>query len=127
MVVNSQKKEKMLGMCHGAIATDYYSKQGQRMLKGLPQHNKNEKEQTNNEINKRSITAITEEQLDINDLMCYNATKMANIFLSSKLTKMYNSKGNQTSLVPLFMEIYIFIITKIEGNNWFYWIQGLQI
>lgn len=77
--VNKGKK-KMLGMCHWAVATYYYSKQGQRMLKRLPQHNNNEKEQTNNGIKKRTVTAITEEQLDISDLRCYHATMMANIF-----------------------------------------------
>lgn len=79
------------------------------MLKGLPQHNTNEKEKTNIGIKKRT----TEEQLDVNDLMCYNAKMMASIFLSSKLTKRYNSKGKQTSsLLPLFVEINIFYYNK---------------
>lgn len=55
------------------------------MLKGLPQHNNNEKEQINNEMRKRTTTTITEEQLDIIDLVCYNATRMANIFSKFKV------------------------------------------
>lgn len=38
-------------------------------------------------------------------------------FLSSKLTRRYKPKENQTSVVPLFVEIYIFIKTKIEENT----------